>query len=63
MDKLTAAEYRHLHKKVTPSTSSPIPKVEKSAPSTKDALVAMGKYFDLDPKKVQFYIRQTELGK
>lgn len=38
------------------------PKVRKEPPDLEDALRAMGAFFELDPKRVNFYIRQLQLS-
>jgi hypothetical protein len=60
MTKLTASEYRNrMAKKIEPAKKS---KPVKEKLSTKEALRAMGEYFELDSKKTAFFIRQMELS-
>jgi hypothetical protein len=55
---MTSKEYQELIK----SKKVPEPVLEFGKLTTKDALKAMGAYFDLDSKKVSFWIRQMELN-
>jgi len=54
---MTAKEYHDLMKG---KEEQPAPKPEKL--STQEALRAMGAYFELDSKSVNFWIRQMELN-
>lgn len=71
---MTAKEYNDKFKRPAPVTSfetgikapksaeqAIIPHHAVTTLNTIEALTAMGHYFDLDPKKVKFWIRQMEM--
>jgi hypothetical protein len=67
MTKLTASEYREMMAKRNPLNVPETTTGRKSKPvkeklSTKEALRAMGEYFEWDKKSVDFWIRQQELN-
>jgi hypothetical protein len=66
MTKLTASEYREMMAKRNPLNVPETTTGRKSKPvkeklSTKEALRAMGEYFEWDKKSVDFVIKQWEL--
>jgi hypothetical protein len=67
MTKLTASEYREMMAKRNPLNVPETTTGRKSKPvkeklSTKEALRAMGEYFDKPKKEIEFVIRQLELS-
>lgn len=61
---INAAEVKASKETLTAYPTKPIEKKVTFTPSrsTKEALVDMGHYFELDQKEVKFYIRQLELS-